>query len=115
MRLLSSIRTLFETNAVDCMTSQQIVADLPPTQNNPGPNIVMVGRSVRSSSRTCLTGTGSIPKPYTAQAVKDAKGYRLDQLNEVFGRYLQPAFDLPADNRHLRTVQPSKRLRHRHF
>ena len=106
VRLLSSIRTLFETNAVDCMNSQQIVADLTADPEQPWAEYRHGRPLSQKQLANLLNGYGIYSETLHRPGVKDAKGYRLDQLKEVFGRYLQPAFDLPADNR---PSEPSNR------
>ena len=90
VQLLSSIRTLFEANNVDCMTSQQMVAYLTADSEQPWAEYRHGRPLSQKQLANLLNGYGIYSETVHPVGLPHAKGYRLDRFREAFGRYLAP-------------------------
>jgi putative DNA primase/helicase len=97
VQLLYSIMGLFEANHVDCITSQQMVAYL--TADSEGPWAeYRHGRPLSQKQlANLLNEYGIYSETVHPVGLPHAKGYRLDQFSEAFGRYLTPPSDPPVE------------------
>ncbi len=96
MQLLSNIKTLFESNDVDCMTSQQMVAYLTADPEQPWAEYRNGRPLSQKQLANLLNGYGVYSETVHPAGLSHAKGYQLDQFTELFGRYLTPSPDLPV-------------------
>ena len=93
VQLLSSIRTVFEANSVDCMTSQQMVAYLTADSEGPWADYRHGRPLSQKQLANLLNGYGIYSETVHPVGLPHAKGYRLDRFREAFGRYLPPPSD----------------------
>jgi putative DNA primase/helicase len=95
VQLLSNIKKLFESNGQDCMTSQQMVADLIADPEHPWAEYRNGRPLSQKQLANPLNGYGIYSETIHPAGLPHAKGYRPDQFTELFDRYLASSSGTP--------------------
>jgi putative DNA primase/helicase len=90
VQLLSNIKTLFEVNNIDCMTSHQMVGYLTADPEKPWVEYRHGRPLSQKQLANLLNGYGIYSVTVHPPGLSHAKGYQLTQFTEAFGRYLAP-------------------------
>jgi putative DNA primase/helicase len=97
VQLLSNIKTLFEAHNIDCMTSHQMVGYLTADAELPWVEYRHGRPLSQKQLANLLNGYGIYSETIHPAGLSHAKGYRLTQFTEAFGRYLAPLSEPPVE------------------